>query len=68
MLVLERKKWRKDFEAGLACDAPVLRDYRQHRDSELWRVSSQVEKLCEYILFLEDQLSDYDPQWVGDDT
>lgn len=38
----------------------LLEDYRENRDSESWRVSRQVEELCEYVLFLEQRLKDYE--------
>jgi len=53
MLVQERDGWRRDFEAGERPDSAILADYRKHRNSEYWRASRAMEKLCEYILFLE---------------
>ena len=35
----------------------VLQQYRAHRDSNLWRSTREVEKLCEYVLHLEGTLS-----------
>ncbi len=55
-LVEERKKWRKEFENGKALNSPILDDYRNNRDSEMWRKTRLSERLCEYILFLEDKI------------
>jgi hypothetical protein len=50
----ERQAWREEYEEGKQCDSYLLELYRHHRDDPLWRSSREVEKLCEYILFLED--------------
>ena len=49
----ERNEWRRQLEGGGQLDIYVLQQYREHRDSNLWRSTREVEKLCEYILFLE---------------
>ena len=36
----------------------LLEDYRENRMSEDWRTSFAVEELCEYILYLEEQLNE----------
>lgn len=55
-LLQERDDWRQGFEEGTYGRPGLLRDYHIHRDSELWRASRQVEKLCEYALYLESKL------------
>lgn len=55
-LVEERNKWREQLEEGESLNIPVLDAYKDNRNSEDWRVSSQIEKLCEYVMFLEDEL------------
>lgn len=52
----ERKKWRSDIEQGMWNEPYVLQQYRENRDSNLWRSTREVEKLCEYVLYLEDCL------------
>lgn len=52
-LVSERDSWREEFENGNKPTSLALIEYRKYRNSETWRVSSQVEQLCEYILYLE---------------
>jgi hypothetical protein len=52
MLVDERNKWRKEFEGGDE-NLIILNEYRKNRESESWRVSREVERLCEYALYLE---------------
>jgi len=49
----ERYTWRQEIIHGIWYEPYVLQQYRAHRDSNLWRSTREVEKLCEYILFLE---------------
>lgn len=49
----ERHSWRVSMLEGQWQDPHILKEYRLHRNSELWRCSRQAEKLCEYILYLE---------------
>lgn len=53
LLTTERDTWKAQYEAGEPCPALVLQEYREKRNSNLWRMSRQVEMLCEYILYLE---------------
>ena len=52
ILVQERNNWREKLGQGEPLNIPVLEAYKESRNSESWRVSSQLEKLCEYVLFL----------------
>lgn len=54
MLVEQRNEWRRAFEVGESPIMPMLDDYRKNRDSESWRFSSYLEKICEYVLYLEE--------------
>lgn len=56
----ERNSWRYDLENGLWNEPYVLQQYREHRESNLWRSTREVEKLCEYVLYLEDKLAKKD--------
>jgi hypothetical protein len=49
----ERNKWRSEIQEGLWHEPHILQQYRANRDSNLWRSTREVEKLCEYILHLE---------------
>lgn len=49
----ERYTWRREIILGAWHEPFVLQQYRAHRDSNLWRSTREVEKLCEYILHLE---------------
>lgn len=49
----ERNSWRKEIEKDFWNEPYVLQQYRQYRNSNLWRSTREVEKLCEYILYLE---------------
>lgn len=49
----ERYTWRIEMEYGCWHEPHILKQYREHRDSNLWRATREVEKLCEYILHLE---------------
>ena len=49
----ERIDWRQKLEEGSWEDPNVLKLYRINRNSDLWRSTREVEKLCEMILFLE---------------
>ena len=55
-LAEERNSWREQLEEGESLHIPVLDAYKDNRNSESWRTSSQIEKLCEYVMFLEDEL------------
>lgn len=57
MLTDERHTWRVEIEQGLWHEPLVLQQYRENRESNLWRSTREVEKLCEYVLFLEEQLA-----------
>jgi len=49
----ERYTWRCELQNGIWYEPYVLQQYRANRDSNLWRATREVEKLCEYILHLE---------------
>jgi len=55
ILTDERNKWRRQLETqSTDWDEPIyLQDYRLNRNSDLWRSTRALEKLCEYILYLE---------------
>jgi hypothetical protein len=53
----ERHKWRFEIEQGFWLEPYVLEQYRKNRESSLWRSTWEVEKLCEYVLFLEAELA-----------
>lgn len=54
-VVDERNQWRKSFEEGEWLNDKILEDYRLNRDNDTWRLSRNVERLCEYILYLENK-------------
>jgi hypothetical protein len=54
----ERHTWRVEIEQGLWHEPHVLQQYRENRESNLWRATREVEKLCEYVLFLESKLTE----------
>jgi hypothetical protein len=56
-LVEDRDSWKEAFERGEK-PAGYLSEYRNKRDSNLWRSSRMVEQLCEYILYLERQVDE----------
>lgn len=54
-IIQERNSWLEEFKAG---ERPaLLLTYEEIRNSELERLSSQVEKLAEYALYLEYKLT-----------
>lgn len=53
-LVKQRNEWRKEMMYD-SFRSDVLQAYRINRDREDWRSSETTEKLCEYILFLEER-------------
>ena len=55
-VVGQRKQWRESYENGEKPSSRILEDYRENRENPYWRLSGQVEALCEYILFLEEAL------------
>ncbi len=54
----ERNKWREEFETGKFEPFVCVIEYKQNRTNELWRHSRLMERMCEYILFLEDKLKE----------
>lgn len=54
----ERKLWKKRFERGIRVESPWLEDYEKNRYSNLWRSTRGLEKLCEYILYLESKMTE----------
>ena len=57
-LVERRDKWKAQFKAGDDPNFLILEDYKKNRDSEMWRASSYIERMCEYILYLEENLDE----------
>jgi len=57
-LVGERNIWREYFKSGGKLDCHIFNEYKENRESELWRASRQIEKMCEYILYLEGSKDD----------
>lgn len=56
LVVSARDKWRTEFELNQTMDThKILNDYRVGRGSNSFRINSNVEQLCEYILYLEDR-------------
>lgn len=55
-LIEERLQWRKQMEEGNFSPHILYKSYLTHRSSDLWRCSRQLERMFEYILFLEEQL------------
>lgn len=49
----ERYTWAYELKHSFWHEPYVLQQYRINRDSNLWRATREVEKLCEYILHLE---------------
>lgn len=53
-LVKSRREMQDRWQSG---DRPsFLSEYEINRTSELWRTSRFTEELCEYILYLEQQV------------
>ncbi len=52
-LTEERNHWRKQMGSDTFQEPHYLTEYRINRDSDLWRSTRAVERLCEYILYLE---------------
>ncbi len=62
MLTNQRNEWAQKFEAG---ERPALLEaYEEIRNSELGRLSTQVEKLAEYALYLEKKLLNDKPYFI----
>lgn len=58
MLTEQRNNWNIEFKKTGMCNNVYLNNYRINKDSNSWRMSSGVEHLCEYILFLEEKVGD----------
>lgn len=52
----ERNHWRFEFEGGLKPSNHYLDEYRRKRSDPTWRSARIIEQLCEYILYLEEEL------------
>jgi len=59
MLVASRDKMLERFIQGEKPLTVILVDYRENRNSEEWRMSVSVEEVCEYVLYLEGQLKEF---------
>lgn len=46
-------KWKSEIEQGIWHEPYILQQYRINRNSNLWRSTREVEKLCEYVIYLE---------------
>lgn len=51
-LARERDQWHMSYRRG-GCNIPMLDIYRQRRLDSNWSTNKTVEKLCEYIIYLE---------------
>lgn len=61
LVVPARDKWRDEITLNATMDNhPILNEYRERRDSNGFRMNSGVEKLCEYVLYLEDKIKSYE--------
>lgn len=52
----ERRHWRECFERGVRLPMYYLDEYRRNSKDSTWRSTRVLEQMCEYILYLEDQL------------
>ena len=57
MLVDQRLGWHKEFEAG-ELNSSYLNEYKSIRLSESHRMGVGIERLCEYVLWLESRLQE----------
>ena len=53
-LVEERNSWRTEMRKGNFEPHPLYKEYLANRQSELWRSSRQLERIFEYIMYLEE--------------
>lgn len=61
LVVPARDKWRDEITLNATMDNhPILNEYRERRNSNGFRMNSGVEKLCEYVLYLEDKIKTYE--------
>lgn len=54
-LVKEREQWLEEFKIGIV-DLPLLATYKANRASNSWRSTHSLEKICEYVIYLEGEL------------
>ena len=57
MLVDQRLGWHKEFESG-ELNSSYLNEYKSIRLSESHRMGVGIERLCEYVLWLESKLQE----------
>lgn len=58
LVVSARDKWRDELKLNQTLNNhPILNDYRKNRDSNQFRMNSSIERLCEYVLFLEGKIN-----------
>lgn len=57
MLVDQRLSWHKEFEAG-ELNSSYLKEYKSIRLSESDRMGVGIERLCEYVIWLESKLQE----------
>lgn len=62
-LLDERKAWEHELKHNLWTEPFILEQYRKNRNSNEWRTTRQVERLCEYVLFLEKKLEEFNDRF-----
>ncbi len=56
----QRALWRERFAMGLRPDDPtraILEQYEKYREMDAWLTNIELEKMCEYALYLEARVS-----------
>lgn len=61
-LVKQRLAWEARYALGIESDSPALKDYKENRLSENFRLSSSMEKLFEYIISLERRVKELEKE------
>ena len=56
-LVKQRNEWREQIESGDFEVHNAYSIYKENRNSELWRSTAQLERIFEYIMYLEEKLN-----------
>lgn len=57
-LLSEREEWQEQYRRGGIGEPWLLQKYKKERATEEWRSTRLVEHLCEYAIYLENELKE----------
>ena len=71
-LILQRESWTKEWEAGVipfyyqkgfVIPPEKIEEYRLNKLNPLWRASVEHERICDYLIWLEQENERVEKAW-----